>query len=150
MSVTEIPTPRTDGQFVFFARTSAGYVPIEFARQLERELAEAKDSLQTAERRLKEWQHASERNRDEMVTFKMKCDNLHAENEKLEKHLGAAEDWIRMAKISMDGGRAQNDRLREALISYREALSDGPENCSWITYDLVDEKAKEALKEDGK
>lgn len=37
------------------------------------------------------------------------------------------------------------DRLAEALNKYREALSDGPENCSYKMYESVDEFAEKAL-----
>ena len=36
-------------------------------------------------------------------------------------------------------------RLREALEKYRDALSDGPENCSFSKYEEVDEIARESL-----
>ena len=39
----------------------------------------------------------------------------------------------------------QRDRLAEALKEYREALHDGPENCSYKMYEAVDEFAREAL-----
>ena len=39
----------------------------------------------------------------------------------------------------------QRDRLAEALKEYREALSDGPENCSYKMYEAVDEFAEKAL-----
>ena len=39
----------------------------------------------------------------------------------------------------------QRDTLAEALQEYREALSNGPENCSYARYGYVDEKAKQAL-----
>jgi len=41
--------------------------------------------------------------------------------------------------------RVQRDRLAEALKEYREALSDGPENCSYKMYEAVDEFAEQAL-----
>jgi len=37
------------------------------------------------------------------------------------------------------------DRLAEALKEYREALSNGPENCSYKMYEAVDEFAEKAL-----
>jgi len=39
----------------------------------------------------------------------------------------------------------QRDRLVDALKEYREALHDGPENCSYKMYEAVDEFAREAL-----
>ena len=39
----------------------------------------------------------------------------------------------------------QRDRLAEALKEYREALSNGPENCSYKMYEAVDEFAEKAL-----
>lgn len=40
---------------------------------------------------------------------------------------------------------AQIVALRDALTAYREALSDGPENCSYLKYEKVDEAAESAL-----
>lgn len=40
---------------------------------------------------------------------------------------------------------AQNVALREALKEYEEALCDGPENCTYLRYESVSEKAKAAL-----
>lgn len=42
-------TPLTDEQFILFENSSAGYVPINFARRLEREVNELKRKLQKAE-----------------------------------------------------------------------------------------------------
>jgi hypothetical protein len=39
----------------------------------------------------------------------------------------------------------QRDSLAEALKEYREALSNGPENCSYKMYEAVDEFAEQAL-----
>jgi hypothetical protein len=39
----------------------------------------------------------------------------------------------------------QRDRLAEALLAYRKAMEDGPENCSYTRYEIVDIKASDAL-----
>ena len=41
----ETKTPKTDEQFTVYPEASAGYVPKEFARTLECELAEAKEKI---------------------------------------------------------------------------------------------------------
>jgi hypothetical protein len=46
---------------------------------------------------------------------------------------------------ALDTITEQRDMLVEALDKYREALCDGPENCSYKTYEAVDEFAEAAL-----
>ena len=54
---------------------------------------------------------------------------------------GDIQKWRDEYKMAID----QRDRLAEALKEYREALSDGPENCSYKMYEAVDEFAEKAL-----
>jgi hypothetical protein len=77
----------------------------------------------------------------------------------LERELTAARAEIARWNSSFDGhvyvkneeyaelceNKRQRDRLAEALKEYREALSDGPENCSYKMYEAVDEFAEQAL-----
>ena len=45
----------------------------------------------------------------------------------------------------LSASQQEAQRLREALEKYRDALSDGPENCPFSKYEQVDEIARESL-----
>jgi len=68
---------------------------------------------------------------------------LTAVTEQRDKLLEQQEQW-RLSSVCREL-TDQRDRLAEALKEYREALSDGPENCSYKMYEAVDEFAEKAL-----
>jgi len=59
--------------------------------------------------------------------------------------LRRAESIYTQAQERAERAEEQRDRLAEALKEYREALHDGPENCSYKMYEAVDEFAEQAL-----
>ena len=98
--------------------TNGWIADIDFARQLERERDEWKAKY------LQQNKDLGHELRDPNGTIWSECKRLQTE----------------LTSIT-----AQRDRLAEALKEYREALSDGPENCSYKMYEAVDEFAEKAL-----
>jgi hypothetical protein len=64
---------------------------------------------------------------------------------KLEEKMTDLMEWRIEVENELHKVTEQRDRLAEALKEYREALSDGPENCSYKMYEAVDEFAEQAL-----
>jgi septal ring factor EnvC (AmiA/AmiB activator) len=111
------PTPET-AKMCQWSDTNGWIADIDFARQLERERDEWKAKY------LQQNKDLGHELRDPNGTIWSECKRLQTE----------------LTSIT-----AQRDRLAEALKEYREALSDGPENCSYKMYEAVDEFAEKAL-----
>lgn len=114
-------TPRTDSlveQISEFRISSIIYSLTKFSQKLERELTAVTEQRDTALKKLK--------NQADRICYLEGATN-HATGTPLSKAI------------------EQRDRLAEALKEYREALSDGPENCSYKMYEAVDEFAEKAL-----
>ena len=67
----------------------------------------------------------------------------------LERELAAVTADLCAFAVDMEkqlsASQQEAQRLREALEKYRDALSDGPENCPFSKYEQVDEIARESL-----
>jgi hypothetical protein len=148
-------TPRTDA-----VQTKAEHedydvelaMIVSHARQLEREIAERK-----AERDTPSAVHSCHQScqrpmcvlRRELAeareTIRYMVENGNAAYEEVKAQ---RDEWFAVAtkKIKELGdAREQRDALAEALREYRSAFYDGPENCSYSRYEIVDLRAEKAL-----
>ena len=93
---------------------------------------------------------------DAMDSLRYRSDALFELSRQLERELAAVTaerdrlrdtKWEGITKLESDLAASQQEarRLREALEKYRDALSDGPENCPFSKYEQVDEIARESL-----
>ena len=121
-------TPETDIEQVL-PQDLGNIVSADFARKLEREGDEA---------RILEAMY------QKVVAACLRCDPIPACQRK-DDQLEPPWEVIDRIRCERDEARKQRDRLAEALDKYREALCDGPENCSYKTYEAVDEFAEAAL-----
>jgi len=123
-------TPRTDAQATGNSDPQQDEYEdlLYFTRTLERELTAARAELK-----------AVTEQRDGLQSdIDYASDQLHKVTEQIESNHKSYE------RIIYDV-REQRDMLVEALKEYREALSNGPENCSYKMYEAVDEFAEKAL-----
>jgi hypothetical protein len=152
-AMNDTPTPETDKHefpcMTWPSRDHPMVVRVEFARKLERERDEAREQgNDMREKWLAKGQcceylgaelHEAINQRDRLAEeIKMLKTNLEVSFRQTEQ---AVQDRAEEHKTIT----AQRDRLAEALKEYREALSDGPENCSYKMYEAVDEFAEQAL-----
>jgi hypothetical protein len=115
-TTNDTPTPRTDYLLSDYVTVDQ---LIDHAREIETELTAAREALKTGG----------------MLNI---IDRAHHER-------AAAIRERDEARETLTSVTEQRDRLAEALKEYREALSDGPENCSYKMYEAVDEFAEQAL-----
>lgn len=135
------PTPRTDEA----AWIEADVVEASFARQLETELAEV---TRQRDKYFEYWESfAADRikKHKELIKTTRQRDELKEQNRLFRNETLICADCDAVRKIEYDEAIRQRDELAEALIAYREALHDGPDNCTYRRYEEVDELAKQAL-----
>ena len=129
------PTPETDAAINPLININRLF---KTSQKLERELDEAREELRKA---------SVEANT--LATSIQKAEYPDAKDfELLDSVAGVISQIDNMyagVRQQRDEARQQRDRLAEALKEYREALSDGPENCSYKMYEAVDEFAEKAL-----
>ena len=128
--------PQTDAAWSAFCidETSESGDPWSLASDLERELAEL-----TKDRDF--WKQQTMRVQDERAgSFAIL--NKAVGGTGLTEYQPEIDIAIECAIL---GIKQQRVRLAEALKEYREALSNGPENCSYKMYEAVDEFAEKAL-----
>jgi len=152
---TPTPTPRTDAYEYKAGWAAANYgerwKPMDFARELERELTAERDQLRSENATLRAAQEACEAC-DEPTAFEVR--QLRARAEKAEAELAAANERLRSE--AMDDYASIKDLQRE-LATEREKVRvlrlacERLRDCDWVIslpdrMDAVREIAREALK----
>ena len=127
-------TPRTNAA-VLASNGQWSYVLKLCAEDLERELAAAQEEIDMMGIRYAaaEMHHAN--NMQEVTE----------QRDEYKAALQSADNHNHEIATKLEIVTEQRDRLAEALKEYREALHDGPENCSYKMYEAVDEFAEQAL-----
>lgn len=145
-AMRKIPTPRTDAEEIRFNHVDCfddkHSIPAEFARQLERELAEAKDTLDNAlvdHDRLQQENYALEKRLTEAKTYKdaidsnLICAHLGVANGKPKEELQALINWeigvheffeVDKLKQELAISQAREVQLRERLGNYECECDD--------------------------
>lgn len=116
--MTSTDTPRTE---CYVLNPHGPCVSAEFARELERELAEAKQWLNERYKALSEADDRAEKAEAEV-------ERLHAKNEKLAEDLTRADSLVRQSDLMWRKAEAEVERLRATLRRAIEIAEDSTDS----------------------